>query len=52
MDLRRRELFNRAKGTEKLDQNPVVSVWKQMFHVFHNVPRKMGLVEHAKGAWL
>ncbi len=23
-----------------------------MFHVFHNVPRKMGLVEHAKGAWL
>lgn len=30
----------------------MVSVLKQMFHVFHNVPRKMGLVEHAKGAWL
>jgi hypothetical protein len=23
-----------------------------MFHVFHNVPRKMGLVEHGKSAWL
>jgi len=23
-----------------------------MFHVFHNVPRKMSLVEHWEGAWL
>ena len=23
-----------------------------MFHVFHNVPRKMGLVEHWESAWL